>query len=622
MTDIIKAAMREVALWQPKVMSEARSDGSLLVWRDDALGDYPERLSDRILHWADVRPDQTWMAERDARGDWIKVSYGELADLMPRVGTALLDNGLSVDRPLLILSGNSLEHAIAALSAQYVGIPSAAVAPAYALVSSDFEKLRGIDAQITPGAIFVQDASTFADAISCVFDSDIPVIAVSGSLPDRQVLNWAEVIATTPSDQAEDARLSTGPDTVAKFLFTSGTTGSPKAVIQTQRMLCSNQQMIQNCFAYMRDEPPVLVDWAPWNHVASGNKVFNMALYNGGTYYIDAGKPTPDGMQETLRNLHEISPTWYFNVPAGFERLVTEMERDQALRDTFFSKVKLIMYAGAGMAINTWDRLQALSVAAIGQRVLLATGLGSTETAPFAIFCTEPQNAPGNCGVPAPGVTMKLVPDGDKMEVRFKGPNVTPGYWRDPELSAQAFDDEGFYRMGDAMRFAVPGDAARGFLFDGRTAENFKLRTGTWVAVGALRTALIDALGGLIRDAVIAGEDQAELGALLVPFRPAVEALVDGGADMDDATLYTHPELISRLSDMLQTLAAKATGSASRVMRALVLDTPLSFDAGEVTDKGSVNQRAVLRHRPEMVETLYSENDAVIRIYNMGRKRA
>lgn len=621
MTDIMNTPMRNVALWQPKVMTEARPDGTLLIWREDALDDYPDRLSDRILHWAKERPEQTWMAQRDATGNWIKSSFSELADLMPRVGTALLKHGLSVDRPLLILSGNSLAHAIAALSAQYVGIPSAAVAPAYALVSTDFEKLRGIAAQITPGAIFVQDSSAFADAITTVFSSDIPVIAVSGSLPDRPLHYWADMIATAPSDQAEDARVSTGPDTLAKFLFTSGTTGSPKAVIQTQRMLCSNQQMVQNCFAYMQDEPPVLVDWAPWNHVASGSKVFNMALYNGGTYYIDAGKPTPDGMQETIRNLREISPTWYFNVPAGYERLVTEMEQDEGLRDTFFSKVKIIMYAGAGMAINTWERLQALSVAAIGQRVLLATGLGSTETAPFAIFCTEPQNAPGNCGVPAQGVTMKLVPDGDKMEVRFKGPNVTPGYWRDPKLSAQAFDDEGFYRMGDAMRFAVPGDAARGFIFDGRTAENFKLRSGTWVAVGALRTALIDALGGLIREAVIAGEDRAELGALLVPLRPAVEALVDGGIDMDDATLYTHPALVARLREMLQTHAAKATGSASRIMRALILDTPLSFDAGEVTDKGSVNQRAVLRHRPASVETLFSDDHAVIRIHNIGRAR-
>lgn len=610
MTDAKTTPMREVALWHPVVATRTRADGTLLVWREDPLGPYPDRLSDRILHWADVRPDHPWMAERGPDGDWIKVTFGQLGDLMPRVGTALLDYGLSVERPLLILSGNGLAHAVAALSAQYVGVPSAAVAPAYALVSTDYEKLRSIAAQITPGAVFVHDADLFADAIAAVFAPDVPVIAVTGSLPDRTVLTWGDIIATPASDRAKAAQQATGPDTVAKFMFTSGTTGSPKAVIQTQRMLCSNQQMVLDCYAFMRDEPPVFVDWAPWNHVASGSKVFNMALYNGGTFYIDAGKPTQDGMKETIRNLREVSPTWYFNVPAGFERLVTEMERDTALRDAFFRDVKMILYAGAGMAADTWARLEALSVAAIGRRVLLSTGLGSTETAPFAIFCTDPQEGPGNCGIPAQGVTMKLVPDGDKMEARFKGPNVTPGYWRDPVRSAEAFDEEGFYRMGDAMRFAVPGDAARGFIFDGRTAENFKLRTGTWVAVGALRAALVDALGGLVRDAVIAGEGRAELGALLVPYRPAVEALVDGGTAMDDATLFNHPTLIARLQSLLQAHAARATGSANRIMRALVLDTPLSFDKGEITDKGSVNQRAVLRHREATVERLFA-GDAI-----------
>ncbi len=614
MTEMNDIPMRDVALWQPEVAMEERADGTVLIWRKDPLGAYPDRLSDRILNWGKIRPDHTWMAERNVDGDWVKIDYATLADLMPRVGTALLDHGLTVDRPLLILSGNSTGHAIAALSAQYVGVPSAAVAPVYALVSADFAKLRSIAAQITPGAIFVENATLYAKAITSVFDPDIPVFAVTGTLPDRAVLPWAHVMATPPAQKANDAMLATGPDTVAKFMFTSGTTGSPKAVIQTQRMLCANQQMVLNCYAYMRDEPPVVVDWAPWNHVASGSKVFNMVLYNGGTYYIDAGKPTPDGMKDTIRNLHDISPTWYFNVPAGYERLVTEMERDTALRDAFFRRVKMVFYAGAGLAAHTWQRLAALSVAATGQRVLLATGLGATETAPFALFCTEPQDAPGNCGIPAQGITMKLVPNGTKMELRLKGPNVTPGYWRDPQRTAEAFDEEGFYRMGDAMRFASPGDAARGFIFDGRTAENFKLRTGTWVAVGALRAALVDTLGGLMRDAVITGEDRAELGALLIPYRPAVEALVAGGADMDDATLFTHPALRKRLTDVLNAHAAQATGSASQFMRALILTTPLSFDAGKVTDKGSVNQRAVLHHRADMVARLYSDDSAVINL--------
>ncbi|NDV00948.1 feruloyl-CoA synthase [Pseudoroseicyclus tamaricis] len=607
-----EAPMRAVELWEPKIGTQTRPDGTTLVWREDPLGPYPERLSDRILHWAEVAPGRPWMKERAADGGWVSMTYGELAEAMARVGTALLDLGLTVERPLMILSGNSLEHAVAALSAQYVGIPSAAVAPAYALVSQDYAKLRDIAGQITPGAVFVKEAGPFARAISAVFDADVPVIAMEGEVPGRVTHRWAELMGTPATEAAEAARAATGPDTVAKFLFTSGTTGSPKAVIQTQRMLCANMEQVLDCYAWLRGEPPVLVDWAPWNHVASGTKVFNIALYNGGTFHIDAGKPTPDGMKETIRNLREIAPTWYFNVPAGFEMLIEAMERDDALRETFFSRVKMLLYAGAGMAGHTWRRLEELAVQTIGRKVLMSAGLGSTETAPFAIFCTEPQPGPGNCGVPAQGVVLKLVPSGDKLEARFKGPNVTPGYWRAEKLSADAFDEEGYYCMGDALRFAVPGKPEEGFFFDGRIAENFKLRTGTWVAVGALRAKLIDAMDGLIRDAVIAGEDQEELGALLIPFRPGMEKLVEGGGSLTDEALFAHPAVMSRLAELLGKHAQDATGSSSRVMRALVLTEPLRLDAGEVTDKGSVNQRAVLRHRGAAVEALYGEGPEVI----------
>ncbi|WP_373353615.1 feruloyl-CoA synthase [Pseudoroseicyclus sp. CXY001] len=606
-----KAPIREVTIWEPRIGFEERPDGSMLVWREDALGAYPDRLSDRILHWAEAAPDRTWMAERDGDG-WAEMTYAGLADAMARVGTALLGLGLSPERPLMILSGNSLAHAVAALSAQYVGVPSAAVAPAYALVSKDYAKLKDIAGQITPGALFVEDAGPFAKAIAAVFGADVPVIAARGEIPGRQVLRWADVMATEAGPEAEEARTATGPDTVAKFLFTSGTTGSPKAVIQTQRMLCANMEQVLDCYAWLRDEPPVLVDWAPWNHVASGTKVFNIALYNGGTFYIDAGKPTPDDMAETIRNLREIAPTWYFNVPAGFEMLIEAMEEDSALREKFFSRVKMLLYAGAGMAAHTWRRLEELAEETIGARVLMCAGLGSTETAPFAIFCTEPQPGPGNCGVPAQGVTLKLVPSGDKLEARFKGPNVTPGYWRAEKLSAEAFDEEGFYRMGDALRFAEPGRPEKGFFFDGRIAENFKLQTGTWVAVGALRAKLIDAMDGLIRDCVIAGEGQEELGALLVPFRPGLERLVEGGAKLSDEELFAHPSVHAALADKLAAHARAATGSASRVVRALLLTEPLKLDAGEVTDKGSVNQRAVLNRREGAVAALYEGGPGVI----------
>ncbi|MAM12395.1 MAG: feruloyl-CoA synthase [Rhizobiaceae bacterium] len=610
MTDMEK--IRPVRVWEPRIRVEDRADGSQIIWQDDELGDYPARLGDRILHFAETVPERVWMAERDADGAWRTITFGRLRDLMRRVGAFLLDHDLSPERPLMILSENSLEHAVIALSAQYVGIPSAAVAPAYSLIPEGRAKLRDIAGEVTPGAVFAKDADRFADAITEVIDPAVPLILAGGTVPGRDHVDWDDVIATEPSSAADEAFAATGPDTIAKFLFTSGTTGTPKAVIQTQRMLCANMAQVLDCYRFLGDEPPVLVDWAPWNHVASGNKVFNIALYNGGTYYIDAGKPTPKGMAETIRNLREISPTWYFNVPAGYEVLCEAMEKDPVLRDTFFKKLKMIMYAGAGMASHTWHHLNALSERSTGFFTLMGSGLGSTETGPFAMFSTEPQDEPGNCGVPARGVTMKLVPTGGKMEVRFKGPNVTPGYWRRPDLTEKAFDEEGFYNMGDALRPAVPGDPARGYLFDGRTAENFKLQTGTWVAVGAMRAKLVDAMGGLIRDAVIAGEGQFELGALLVPFRPQIERLVEGGAEMDDAALYAHPTVLDRLGERLTDFAGRATGSSNRIARAMLLTAPLRMDKGEVTDKGSVNQRAVLANRADLVDALYAGGPEVI----------
>jgi feruloyl-CoA synthase len=412
-------------------------------------------------------------------------------------------------------------------------------------------------------------------------------------------------------DKAFDA---VGPDTVAKFLFTSGTTGSPKAVIQTQRMLCSNQEMVTDCYSYFRDEPPVLVDWAPWNHTASGNKVFNIAIYNGGTYYIDRGKPSPALMAQTIANLKEISPTWYFNVPAGYEMLIQAMREDEGLRKTFFKDLKLLMYAGAGMAQHTWDALIELSEMTIGEQVPLGTGIGSTETAPFAIFCTEPQEKPGNIGVPGQGVTMKLVPIDDKYELRLKGPNVTPGYWRNEKLTKEAFDEEGFYRIGDAVKFAVPGDPRQGFYFDGRTAENFKLQTGTWVAVGVLRAQLVNQFGGLIRDAVITGENRAELGALVVPFMPALRELIGGDAALSDEAVVAHPKVRAAIIERLKEHQRQSSGSATRVMRMMLMTQPLRFEKGEVTDKGSINQRAVLAHRGDLVEELYADAPGVIRV--------
>lgn len=606
MTD---AKMRDVAFWDVDLAWDKRPDGSILVWQKGELGSYPDRLSDKIKHWAEATPDQVWMAERGPDGEWIKVTYRQMYRMIRSIGQVMLDLNLSTERPLLILSENSIEHGLIALGAQYVGVPSAAIAPAYCLMSSDYAKLKSIAEQITPGAIFAKDVTPFTPAIDAIFDDTTPVLTITEG---QSAVAWGDMISKEPNPDVEVANAATGPDTVAKFMFTSGTTGSPKAVIQTQRMLCSNQEMALDCYDYLRTDPPIVVDWAPWNHVASGSKVFNMVLYSGGSFYLDAGKPSPKMVGETIRNLREISPNWYFNVPAGYEMLVEAMNSDPTLRKSFFKNLKLMMYAGAAMAVHTWDELERMAVETTGERVFMSTGLGSTETAPFALFSTEAQDEPGNIGVPAKGITLKLVPNDDKLEARLTGPNVTPGYWRNPEMTAGAFDDEGYYCLGDALRFADPNDPAKGFFFDGRIAENFKLSTGTWVGVGPLRAKLTDALGGVARDVVITGEGRERLGALLVPFRPAMERLVEGGEAMSDADLYAHPNILKDIAENLAKYSKTAPGSSTAVKRAIILVAPLDLDKGEVTDKGSVNQRAVLRHRADLVETLFSNDPRVI----------
>ncbi|KAA9007855.1 feruloyl-CoA synthase [Histidinibacterium aquaticum] len=605
-----------VTLWEPSVRSETRDDGSILVWQEEPLGAFPRCMTERFMHWAETEPDRVWMAERGADDAWQKTTYAEGARSIEGIGTALVEMGLTPERPLLILSANSVSHALMALGAQHVGVPSAALAPAYALAGGDYLKLRDIAEQLTPGLIFAEEAEPFAPAIREIFGDDVPVVTVSGTVEGRQTFNFADLAATEPTQAMRDAHAAVGHDTVAKFLFTSGTTGSPKAVIQTQRMLCANQQMIRQCYAFMAETPPVVVDWAPWNHTASGNKVFNLVIYNGGTFWLDEGKPSPKLIGKTIRNLREISPTWYFNVPLGYQMLLDAMETDPALRETFFKRVEMLMYAGAGMSQPVWDRITRVAEEAVPGGVLLCTGFGSTETGPFALMCTDREATAGNVGIPAHGVTFKLAPMGDKMEGRVKSPSVTPGYWRNKELTQDAFDEEGFYRFGDAFRFWEEGRPERGFAFDGRLAENFKLASGTWVAVGPLRAQLTNDLKGLASDVVIAGEDHYELGALVVPDWDALRGIA--GETLEGEDLLAHPKVRERAAEMLADHARRATGSATRVRRMLFLEAPLSFDRGEVTDKGSINQRAVLRNRQDLVERLWSDDPRLISLATEG----
>jgi feruloyl-CoA synthase len=591
------AAVRAVRLGPRDVVSARRDDGTILLTSPHALAPYPAKLTERLEHWAAAAPARTFLAQRAASG-WRKLTYGETLACVCRIGAALLERGLSPERPLVILSGNDVEHALIALAAMYVGIPYAPVSPAYALISNDFAKLKSIIALLTPGLVFAADGETYARAIAAAVPADAEIVVTRNPL--RGTTLFETLLAPTATDAADAAHARTGPDTIAKFLFTSGSTGTPKAVINTQRMCCANQAMILSQLAFFADEPPVIVDWAPWHHTAGGNHNFGFVLYNGGTLYIDEGKPTPGAIETTVKNLREIATNWYFTVPKGYEALLPYLRADTALRETFFSKLKVLWFAGAALSQSAFEEMQELALAACGERIMFLTGLGATETAPMAMARMWQSQDSTNMGVPVPGVELKLVPSHGKLEARVRGPNVTPGYWRQGDLTAQAFDEEGFYKLGDALKFEDPDDARAGLLFDGRVAEDFKLATGTWVNVGALRARLLQALEPYARDVVIAGADRNEIGALIFPNLDACRALA-GGADLtSDARL--REELRARLG----AFAGTSTGSSNRVCRAIILAEPPSLDAGEMTDKGSINQRAVLDRRADLVAELYA----------------
>ncbi|HKW84355.1 MAG TPA: feruloyl-CoA synthase [Burkholderiaceae bacterium] len=571
---------------------EPQADGSTRVRSTEPLQPYATRLTDRLLYWAEKAPERTLIAKRVDRGDWRRVSYAEALRAARSIAQSLLDRGLSVDRPVAILSDNDIEHLLLALGAMLAGVPFAPVSPAYSLVSQDYGKLRHILGTLTPGLVFAADGAAFGKAIQAVVPDETAIVLTRGAVDGRRTVRFDDLLATAATAQVDAAHAQVGPDTIAKFLFTSGSTKLPKGVINTQRMLCSNQQMIRQCFPHLTEEPPVLVDWLPWNHTFGGNHNVGITVYNGGTLYIDEGKPTPALIGETLRNLREIAPTFYFNVPKGFEEIGNALEVDEQLRTTFLSRVRMFFFAGAGLSQPVWDKLDAVAEAACGERIKMLTGLGMTETAPFAICANAHDVKSGHIGLPAPGVELKLVPHGDKTEVRYRGPNVTPGYWRAPEQTAESFDAEGFYCSGDAVKPMDAADPERGFMFDGRIAEDFKLATGTFVSVGPLRAKIIALGDPCVQDAVIAGLNRNEIGILIFPRLDACRAL---GEEQTRA-------FFQRLVDELH---ASGTGSATRVARAVVLAEPPSIDRGEVTDKGSINQRAVLTHRAAIVDALY-----------------
>ncbi len=593
------------------VSHQTSQSGAQYLRAEQALDAYPDRLTDRLAMWAKTRPNHVFIARRvrlpDGQlGDWVLVTYAQAWQRARAIAQALLDRGLDKERPVAILSENSIEHAMLSLGSMLAGVPYVPISPPYALVSEDFDKLRHVLKTVTPGLIFAPDAMRYGRALEAVVPMGTEVVLCEGTLSDRTHTPYQALCETSDTVAVDVAIEATGPDTIVKFLFTSGSTKMPKAVINTQRMCCANQQQMAQSMPVLATHPLVLVDWLPWNHTFGGNHNFGMVVYHGGTLYIDDGKPTPALIQETLRNLREIAPTVYFNVPTGFEAIANAMTTDDQLRKTLLSRVQMFFYAGAAMAQPIWDSLAASAEREIGERIVIGTGLGMTESAPFAIFVTNPHVRAGDLGVPAPGVELKLLAQEGKTEVRYRGPNITPGYWRNAQETQAAFDDEDFFITGDAVLWIDERNPNLGLKFDGRIAEDFKLATGTFVSVGPLRAKIIAAGAPYVQDAVITGLNRKDVGAMLFT-TPKIRELAALPSDAPLSAVLASDAVRTHFQAVVNILASHATGSAGRVARLCLLSVPPTIDKGEITDKGSINQRAVLQRRDDLVEALHGD---------------
>ena len=588
----VRRTVRTANVLGAEALFDRRADGTVYVQSPRPLGSYPDKLTERLEQQAVHAGARTFLAQRDTSGAWRSITYAETLTRVRAIAQSLVDRDLNAAKPVLILSGNSIEHALLALACMYAGVTYAPVAPAYSLASAELTTLRYLWKTLEPALVFAAEGPIFEKPLAGLIDAHTELVTVTPPEALRAT-SFSELTANPVRGAVDDAHARVTPDTVAKILFTSGSTGTPKGVITTQRMLCSNQQMLRSFMGFLADEPPVLCDWLPWNHVFGGSHNFGIVLYNGGTLYIDEGRPTPAGFAGTLRNLRDVAPTAFFNVPRAYEMILPALREDAGFRKHFFSRLNILFYAAAGLNQRIWDELQDLAVEACGEEILMMTGLGATESAPFALSTGVEGAAAGRVGLPVAGVELKIVPVEGKLEARLRGPSITPGFWRNPELTAAAFDEEGFYRLGDALVFADPGDPLKGFCFDGRLSEDFKLSTGTWVSVGPLRARLLTFLSGIAQEAVIAGPDRDYVTALIFP---------QAGASME------------RLPELLSAFARQSTGLSTRVQRVVLMDRPPSMDQGELTEKGSINQRAVLRNRAALVEELYSGSCRVIEI--------
>jgi len=615
-----KAPFKPLRLAPVAIETRSLPGGGLVLRSRYELRPHASRLGDLLHHWAQAAPYRVFLAERAGDGDWRQVTYGAALAAVERIGSALLERGLDETRPVALLSDNGIDHGLLQLAAMQVGIPAVPVSPAYSLLAEDHAQLRYILELVRPGLVYAADGARYASALkTAAANCPAAELAVSANPPDGLATTLFETLLAAERNPGLDSRFAaTGLDTLAKILFTSGSTGKPKGVLNTQRMLCSNQQAMAQAWPFLEERPPVIVDWLPWSHTFGGNHNFNLVLRNGGTLYIDGGKPAPGLIETTVRNLREVPSTFHFNVPRGYEMLIPHLERDEVLREVFFRDLDAIFYAAAALPQPLWEKLEDLSILATGRRAVMLSAWGSTETAPSATQVHFLIERAGVIGLPGAGTEIKLAPVENKLELRVKGPNVTPGYWKRPELRHEAFDEEGFLKTGDAGKLADPRDPSQGILFDGRLAENFKLTSGTWVHVGELRLEILAAVAPLVQDVVVTGHDRQEIGLLVFPNPVGCRTLCALGEDASLADLIRRPEVLKQLAARLAALNRTHASSSRRIARVLLLAEPPSIAAGEVTDKGYVNQRAVLERRADLVEQLYGNEPLPERIV-LGR---
>lgn len=608
------AELAKVNMQRFGVDVENRDDGTMVLRCPEPLAPTPASIVEMLRDHAAEHPDRDFLCERDGSGAWRRATYADVLTAANAIAQALLDGGHSAARPVAILSDNSINQAFVMFGAMTVGIPAMPVSPAYSLMSQDHEKLNMVIGHNDPSVIFVDNPAPFAKALAAIdMTGRTLVVGSTDGAPDGAVA-LSDWLAVVPGPAVDQAAAAITLDTIGKILLTSGSTGLPKGVLNPHRMMVSNQVSLAQVCSFLRDEPPVFVDWLPWNHTFGGNYNLNMVLHNGGTMYIDEGRPVPGRIEATIANLKEISPTLYLNVPRGFDLLLPLLEADDEARDSLFRNLKILFFAGAALPRNVWERLDKLAIAVKGARVPITTSLGSTETAPAATFMNWYPKSAGNIGVPLPGNELKLVPNGDKLEIRMRGPNITPGYYKQDDLTAKAFDDENFFRIGDAGKLEDPENPAEGVVFDGRVAENFKLLSGTWVHAGQLRLQTIAAASPVIQDAVVTGQDRDEVG--LLAFISVDGCRSVAGEDLPPDALARHPAVQERLRTGLEAHNKENPGSSTRIKRVLLMTEPPQIDAGEITDKGYINQRAVLTRRSDIVDRLYTGGDDDIVVIN------